>query len=149
MATSMGRNQFCLQPNVSSCRAIDCQRGWRAGFIDATLGFMSRFVEDVHRAVTRGDLPQCFWPNDVRRACPGWLITRTACSFQSIDAGILAGTPSISCRIVTPSTASSAELYGRALMPRTGMLIGAPSGRVLTHLTKPAVTNVPAAAWVA
>lgn len=52
--------------NVRSCR------GWRAGFIDATLGFVSRFVEYVRHAVARGDLPQCFRPNDVRRACPGW-----------------------------------------------------------------------------
>lgn len=32
---------------------------------------MSRFVEDIRRAVARGDLPQRFRPEDVRRACPG------------------------------------------------------------------------------
>lgn len=40
--------------------------------MDATLGLMSRFVEDVRRAISRGDLPQCFRPDDVRQACPGW-----------------------------------------------------------------------------
>jgi hypothetical protein len=33
---------------------------------------MSRFVEDIRRAVARGDLPERFRPDDVRRACPGW-----------------------------------------------------------------------------
>jgi hypothetical protein len=41
-------------------------------FIDVTVGFMTRFAEDVRSAVARGDLPQCFRPDDVRRACPGW-----------------------------------------------------------------------------
>lgn len=53
-------------------RVIGGRRGSAAGFIDATLDLMSRFVEDVRRAVARGDLPQCFRPDDVRRACPGW-----------------------------------------------------------------------------
>lgn len=33
---------------------------------------MSRFVDDIRCAVARGDLPQSFRPDDVRRACPGW-----------------------------------------------------------------------------
>lgn len=33
---------------------------------------LSRFVEDVRRAVREGRLPSRFRPNDVRRACPGW-----------------------------------------------------------------------------
>ena len=33
---------------------------------------MSRFVEDIRLAMARGDLPQRFRPEDVRRACPGW-----------------------------------------------------------------------------
>ncbi len=33
---------------------------------------MSRFVSDIRDAVSRGDLPRKFRPNDVRRACPGW-----------------------------------------------------------------------------
>lgn len=40
--------------------------------LHATLGVMSRFVEDVRRAVARGDLPSRFRPDDVRQACPGW-----------------------------------------------------------------------------
>jgi hypothetical protein len=43
-----------------------------ARIVEATLGRMSRFAEDVRRAVARGDLPQRFRPDDVRRACPGW-----------------------------------------------------------------------------
>jgi hypothetical protein len=42
------------------------------GLVDATLKFMSRFVEDVRLAEARGDLAQRFRPDDVRRACPGW-----------------------------------------------------------------------------
>jgi hypothetical protein len=33
---------------------------------------MSRLVEDIRRAVDRGDLPERFRPDDVRRSCPGW-----------------------------------------------------------------------------
>jgi hypothetical protein len=33
---------------------------------------MSRIVNDVRRALVRGDLPQRFRDDDVRRACPGW-----------------------------------------------------------------------------
>jgi hypothetical protein len=33
---------------------------------------MSRFVEDIRRAVARGDLARRFRPDDVRQACPGW-----------------------------------------------------------------------------
>ncbi|HWG12853.1 MAG TPA: hypothetical protein VG268_06245 [Streptosporangiaceae bacterium] len=33
---------------------------------------MSRFVEDIRRAVASGNLPQRFRPADARRACPGW-----------------------------------------------------------------------------
>jgi hypothetical protein len=37
-----------------------------------TLVAMSRFVEAVRRALARGDLAECFRPDDVRQACPGW-----------------------------------------------------------------------------
>lgn len=33
---------------------------------------MSRFVNDIRNAASRGDLPRRFRPDDVRRACPGW-----------------------------------------------------------------------------
>jgi hypothetical protein len=33
---------------------------------------MSKVVEDIRRALARGELPQRFRPEDVRRACPGW-----------------------------------------------------------------------------
>ena len=33
---------------------------------------MSRFVDDIRRALARGDLPGRFRPHDLRRACPGW-----------------------------------------------------------------------------
>jgi hypothetical protein len=33
---------------------------------------MSRCVKGVRRAEARGDLPQRFRPDDVRRACVGW-----------------------------------------------------------------------------
>lgn len=33
---------------------------------------MSRFVDDVRRAVERGDVPARFRPQDLRRGCPGW-----------------------------------------------------------------------------
>jgi hypothetical protein len=41
------------------------------GDVDATLAVMSRFVEDIRHAVARGDLPQCFRPDDVRQAWSG------------------------------------------------------------------------------
>ena len=108
--------------NAGTAHAIppSGRRGWRAGFIDATLGFVSRSVET---SATR-------WPAEIFLSASGpmmfgarapvGLITRSACSFQSIDAEILAGTPNTSCRILTVPTASSAELYGRPLMPLTG-----------------------------
>jgi hypothetical protein len=67
------------------------------------------------------------------RALDG-LVTRTACSFQSIGAGILAGAPSTSCRILTAPTASSAELYGRALMAHTACVT---SGRTWSQVAGP------------
>ncbi len=33
---------------------------------------MSRFIEDVRRAVGDGRIPVRFRADDVRRACPGW-----------------------------------------------------------------------------
>jgi len=33
---------------------------------------MSRFVEDMRRAIKDGRLPRRFRPDDVRRGCPGW-----------------------------------------------------------------------------
>jgi len=36
------------------------------------LDLMHRLVNDIRRAVARGDLPQSFRAADVRRACPGW-----------------------------------------------------------------------------
>jgi hypothetical protein len=33
---------------------------------------MHRLVNDIRRAVARGDLPRSFRAADVRRACPGW-----------------------------------------------------------------------------
>lgn len=39
---------------------------------DVRLGSMSRIVDEIRRVLARGDLPERFRPNDVRRACPGW-----------------------------------------------------------------------------
>ena len=33
---------------------------------------MSRFVDDVRRAIREGRLGSRFRPDDVRKACPGW-----------------------------------------------------------------------------
>ncbi len=33
---------------------------------------MSKFMEDIRRAVRDGRLPAKFRPSDVRAACPGW-----------------------------------------------------------------------------
>jgi hypothetical protein len=90
---------------------------YTVSFFDAILALMSGFVEDIRRAVARGDLPHRFRPDDVRRACLAGRITRTACSCQSTGAGIRAGTPSISCRIRTALTASSADLREQMSWP--------------------------------
>ena len=33
---------------------------------------MSRFVDDIRRALNEGRLPEHFTARDVREACPGW-----------------------------------------------------------------------------
>jgi hypothetical protein len=77
---------------------------------------MSRFVEDIRLAVARGDLPQRFRPEDVRRACPGWASHTYGVFLPKHRLGNPAGIPSTSCRIQMALTASSAE-------PATGTLV--------------------------
>ena len=57
---------------VSRLAASRSVTGVRLGdwCVNATRGGASRFVEDVHHAVARGDLPSRFRPADAREACP-------------------------------------------------------------------------------
>ncbi len=40
-----------------------------------TVGRVSRFVDDIRRALKQERLPPRFRPDDVRKACPGWAPT--------------------------------------------------------------------------
>jgi hypothetical protein len=60
------------QPTLICRRPVSVGRGWAVRPVDVTLVVMSRFVEDVRRALACGDLTKRFRPDDVRQACPGW-----------------------------------------------------------------------------
>ncbi len=62
----------CALMQLPVRRKIEANHAFELGPVDATLCPMSRFVEDIRHAVARGQLPQRFRPDDVRRACPGW-----------------------------------------------------------------------------
>src|SRR6266536_740629 len=82
---------------------------------------MSRFVEDVRRAVARGDLPQCFRPDDVRRACPGWANHTYGVFLPKHRHGNPGGYTEYFLQNPDGSYSLTAELYGRALAAiRTG-----------------------------
>jgi hypothetical protein len=81
MSSSMTLQPSRNTPHLTLTGALICRDEGGARCIDeafgmrtprVTLDLMSRFVEDVRRAVARGDLPRRFRPDDVRRACPGW-----------------------------------------------------------------------------
>lgn len=82
---------------------------WAVGVAGARLVLMSRFVEDIRRAVARVTFLAVSDPMMCDALALGGLITRTAYSSRSTAAGILAGTRNTSNRILTALTVSSAE----------------------------------------
>jgi hypothetical protein len=108
-----------VRPTVNQPRRLNllsCRRpfgdacDWASGGANALLGVMSRFVQDIGRALARGDLrPRASVPMTSGRLAPAGQTTPTAFPFRSIAVEILAATQSTFCRILTAPTASSAE----------------------------------------